>query len=111
MYKNLTLVYITTESEEEASRIGKAIVEQKLAACVNIIPGMQSIYRWKGEIEEASETVLIAKTHTSRIKELTKLVKDMHNYECPCIVAFPLSEDKGNSEYLEWLFQESKGAG
>jgi len=108
MYKNLRLVYITTKDELEAKNIGRKLVEDHLAACVNILPGMRSFYRWEGKVEESQECVLIAKTHYSRMKELTDAVQEMHSYDCPCVVSFTLTEGEGNPEYLEWLVEESK---
>lgn len=108
MYKNLRLIYITTSNKEEARRIGRMLVEEKLAACVNIIDGMESIYRWEGKIEEASECILIAKTHYSKVKPLTERVKALHSYQCPSIVSITLTEDEGNIAYLNWLLEESK---
>ncbi len=71
MFFNLRLVYITTGSKQEAKSIGRSLVEEKLAACVNIVDGMESIYRWEGEIVEDQETILIAKTPYHNVKELT----------------------------------------
>tara|TARA_R110002124_G_scaffold134495_4_gene297283 strand:+ start:19539 stop:19874 length:336 start_codon:yes stop_codon:yes gene_type:complete len=109
MHKNLRLLYITTETKEEASSIGKKIIENDLAACVNIIPGMSSIYKWEGKIEQASETILIVKTHTSKIQALTDFVLKNHSYDCPCVISLNIAEDEGNQDYLNWLFKESKG--
>ncbi|HLR26650.1 MAG TPA: divalent-cation tolerance protein CutA, partial [Fodinibius sp.] len=75
MFLNLRLVYITTGSKEEAQSIGRKLVEEKLAACVNIVDGMESIYRWEGKIVEDQETILIAKTPYHNVKDLTKRVK------------------------------------
>lgn len=108
MFYNLRMVYITTSSKEEARTIGRALVEEKLAACVNIIGGMESIYRWKGEIEEANETILIAKTPYHNVKPLTKKVKEMHSYDCPCVVSLTLTEQEGNDDYLRWLIKETQ---
>ncbi len=108
MYNNLRLIYITTGNREEAERIGRSLVEQRLAACVNIIDGMKSIYRWEGEVEEAQETILIAKTHYSKVKALTEQVKSMHSYDCPCVVSISLTEEEGNADYIRWLIKESK---
>lgn len=109
MYNNLRLAYITTKNKEEAKKIGRFLVEEELAACVNIIDGMESIYRWEDQIVEDQECVLIAKTHYSKMKTLTNKVKAMHSYDCPCIVSITLTENEGNKEYLSWLIQESKG--
>lgn len=108
MYKNLRLLYITTSDKDEAKKIGRALVEENLAACANVIDGMNSIYKWKGEIKEEDECVLIVKTHYSRVKKVTRRVKEMHSYEVPCVISFTITEDEGNQEYLEWLEQTSK---
>lgn len=107
MYNNLRLIYITTSDKEQARTIGKDLVENRLAACVNIIDGMRSIYRWKGELVEETETILIAKTHYSKVKKLTKRVKKLHSYECPCVISLTITEDEGNEDYLNWLLDES----
>ncbi|MEP1139158.1 MAG: divalent-cation tolerance protein CutA [Balneola sp.] len=108
MHKNLRLVYITTQSSDEAKQIGRKIIEQNLAACVNIIPVMTSLYRWKGKIQNDEETILLVKTHTSKIQNLTQFVKKVHPYDCPCVISLTLAEDEGNEEYLNWLLSESK---
>lgn len=108
MYNNLRLIYITTSSKEEAKTIGKDLVSKRLAACANIINGMNSIYRWKGEIVEDDECILIAKTHYSKVKDLTDRVKELHSYECPCVISMTITEDEGNKDYLNWLLDESK---
>lgn len=108
MFNNLRLVYITTKNKKEAKTIGKALVEKRLAACVNIIDGMESIYRWEGEIEEAKECVLIAKTPYHNVKELTDQVLEMHSYDCPCIISLQLTEQEGNQEYQHWILKNTK---
>jgi periplasmic divalent cation tolerance protein len=94
-------VYITTRSQAEARKIGTILVEERLAACANIIPGMRSIYRWESKIEEAEETVLIAKTSKARIPALMERVRALHSYDCSCVVS--LAVDDGNPDYLDWL--------
>lgn len=108
MFNNLRLVYITTSDKQEARAIGRKIVEEKLAACVNIIDGMESIYRWEGEIEEANECILIAKTPYHNVSELTQRVKELHSYDCPCVISWQLAEQEGNEEYQHWLIRNSK---
>ncbi|MTI87476.1 MAG: divalent-cation tolerance protein CutA [Balneolaceae bacterium] len=108
MYKNLRFVYITTPTKEEAKKIGRILVEEKLAACVNIVDEMESIYWWEGEVQQATECILIAKSHYSRAKQLGKRVKEMHSYDCPCIVSMTIAEDEGNPEYLKWLEETTK---
>lgn len=108
MFFNLRLVYITTKNKQEAKSIGKKLVEEKLAACVNIVDGMESIYRWEGEIVEDNETILIAKTPYHNVKELSDRVKELHSYDCPCVISLQLSEQEGNEEYQHWLIKNSK---
>lgn len=95
------LVYLTAASRTEAERLGRALVEARVAACANILDGMQAIYRWQGQVEAAPEAVLLAKTTQARLPELEVLVKQLHSYQCPCIVALPLLA--GSAEYLAWL--------
>ena len=98
------LVYITTSGEEESKKIGKTIVEERLAGCINIIPTIESLYWWKGEIEEDNESVLIAKTKVSNIGNIIKRVKEIHSYENPAILAIPIIN--GSKDYLDYLDAE-----
>ena len=100
--------YITTPSVEEARHIGKILVEEKLAACANILPGMESLYRWEGKMESATETVLIAKTRSEKRAALQSRVLELHSYDCPCIVFLPLTG--GNPAYLQWIFRETENS-
>lgn len=111
MYYNLRYIYITTSSKEEALKIGRDLVEKRLAACVNIVDGMQSIFWWEGKIQESQECVLIAKTTYSKVRALTDRVKELHSYECPCVVSLTITEDEGNKDYLDWLIKESSQLG
>jgi len=96
------VVLVTCGSEEEASRIARALVEQRLAACVNIVDApVRSVYRWKGRIERAEEHLLIVKTRRSRMRALEAAVKRMHSYDTPEIIALPIAE--GSRAYLAWL--------
>lgn len=108
MYKNLRLLYVTTSSKEEARNIGKDLIEKDLAACVNIMDGMESMYKWEGKLQVDQECVLIIKTHYSRVKKVTRLINEMHSYECPCVISFTITEDEGNEDYLKWLEDSSK---
>lgn len=108
MFNNLRLVYITTSDKEEAKSIGKTLVKERLAACINIIDGMESIYWWDGEIQHDRECILIAKAPYHNVKELTVRVKDLHSYECPCILSLQIAEQEGNDEYQQWLLKEAK---
>ena len=95
------VVFMTAASTEEASHIAETLVEKGLAACVQILPGMQSVYRWKGEVEKQAEILILAKTVKSKFGELETEVRAVHSYETPEIVAAPISN--GSTPYLEWL--------
>lgn len=97
-------VYITTSGIEESKNIGKILVEDKLVACVNIIHSIESIYLWKGEIEDDNESLLIAKTKRENIDKIIKRVKEIHSYETPAILAIPIIE--GSKDYLDYLDSE-----
>jgi periplasmic divalent cation tolerance protein len=97
-------VYITTSGKEESENIGKTLVEEKLAACANIIPSIESIYLWKGEIEDDKESLLIVKTKAENIDKIIKRVKEIHSYETPAILAIPIIE--GSKDYLDYLDSE-----
>lgn len=106
MFRNLRLVYITTKNREEALSIGKKIVEEQLAACANVIDGMESVYKWKGEVVSDKEAILILKTTYGNVSKLTKRVKELHSYDVPCIISINLAEQEGNAAYLDWLRSE-----
>lgn len=101
-----SLVYITTKNKEEAKIIGKLLLQSRLAACINIIDNMESMYWWEGKIEEAQEVILIAKTKASLVNEIIEKVKSVHSYKCPCIVSFSIQT--GNKPYLDWIKNETK---
>jgi len=103
MFRNLRLIYITTKDKEEAKKIGSALVKEKLAACANIIDGMESVYRWKGKVETDTECILIAKTNNQNVRKLTERVKELHSYDVPCVISLTITEQEGNEEYLDWL--------
>ncbi len=97
-------VYITTSNSAEARKIGRDLVASRLAACVNIIDSMSSIYWWEGELQEDQESILIAKTSEALVSGLIGRVKEIHSYDVPCVVALPLLE--GNQDYLDWIAKE-----
>ncbi len=99
------LVYITAGTAEEARRIGVALVEERLAACANVIDGMRSIYRWEGRMQNDEEAVLIAKTSEDLLDALTERVKALHSYEIPCVVGIPIVG--GNADFLDWIGAET----
>ncbi len=95
------VVFITASGEEEAAGISSALVEARLAGCVNIVKGMRSIYRWQGKIEDEGEVLMIAKTRRELFAPLLKKVKELHSYSVPEVIAFPIVE--GAEDYLDWL--------
>lgn len=97
----LAVLYVTAQSRDEALRIGRVLVEERLVACVNVLGGMRSIYWWKGEIHEDDEAVLIAKTRMDLAQAATARTKELHSYEVPCVVALPLAD--GNPDFLDWI--------
>ena len=102
----LNLVYVTTKDKAQAKKIGKELLKAKLAACVNIIDKMNSLYRWEGKIQDDKETILIAKTRALLVKKLVKKVKSLHSYSCPCIISLPILD--GNKEYLDWIEKQTE---
>jgi periplasmic divalent cation tolerance protein len=103
---DILFAYITTKDTEDARRIGKILVAERLAACVNILPKMESHYWWQGRIESDHEAVLIAKTRADAREALLERVLDLHAYETPCVVFLPAAG--GNPDYLEWIARETE---
>ena len=99
-------VYTTYPSLVEAERIGKAVLERRLAACVNILPGMISHYWWQGQIERGEEVVMIIKTRASLAEAVRAAVKEMHCYDTPAILVLPI--EGGEAGYLDWLMAETE---
>ena len=99
-------VYTTYPSVVEAETAGKALVERRLAACVNILPGMISHYAWQGAVERAEEAVMIIKTRASLAEPVRAAVKEMHSYSTPAILVLPV--ESVDSSYLEWLLAETE---
>ena len=103
---NEVAILITVDTDEEAQRIARVLLEQRKAACVNIIPGVNSLFWWEGELGSAQESLLIVKTKSSVLDEVTRLVKEIHSYDVPEIIAMPIVG--GNRDYLEWIDKEVK---
>lgn len=95
------VVLSTCDSEEKAAEIAKALVEARLAACVNILPGARSVYRWQNQVEEAREWLLIVKSRRDLFPELRSRLAEVHTYEVPEVVALPIVD--GSESYLAWL--------
>jgi periplasmic divalent cation tolerance protein len=100
-----SFLYITAKNRREAAAIGRAIVNERLAACVNILGPIHSIYRWKGAVEEAGEVVFVAKTKNTLVKKAIARIRALHSYECPCVVALPIMQ--GNPAFLSWINDET----
>lgn len=101
------VVFITAGGRGEAEKIGSTLVEEGLAACVNAVGPITSVYRWKGRVERAEEHLLIVKTVGDRLGELTERVKSLHSYSMPEIIALRI--EGGSAEYLRWLEEGSAG--
>lgn len=103
---NHFLVYVTTSTEAEAKNIGHTVVSERLAACANVIPAMWSIYWWEEKIQTANEALLLLKTTDACRDKLTARIKELHSYDCPCIVAVPIVD--GNPAFLQWIGEATK---
>lgn len=95
------LVYISCKNQKEAQKIGQALVVDKLAVCVNIIPNIKSIFRWKGKIEKVHESLLLAKTIEKNLAKLINKVKKLHSYKVPCIISLEITS--GLKNFLRWI--------
>ena len=98
-------VLVSAPDMETAERIGRALVEERLAASANAVPGVRSVYRWRGAVREASEAFLVVKTASARVAALAARVRDLHPYELPAVVALPVVD--GSAAYLDWIVAES----
>ncbi len=99
------LVLCTCPTREVAARIARSLVEQRLAACVNLLPGVQSVYRWQGNIETSEEVLMLIKTRAARLEQLKLHVLELHPYELPEILAVPVGS--GLDRYLDWIGDET----
>jgi periplasmic divalent cation tolerance protein len=95
------IVFITASNDDEASKIAKALVEARLAGCVNVVKNIRSVYSWEGKVEDEPEVLMIAKTQKALFNDLMKKVKELHSYTVPEIIALPIVD--GSEEYLKWL--------
>ena len=108
MSDDAIVVLMTAASGEEAARLADMLVGANLAACVQILPGIESVYRWEGKIERQSEVLLLAKTKKWKFDELEREVRALHSYETPEIIAVPVTA--GSAPYLAWLMQKARAA-
>ena len=100
------IVLSTVGSEEEARKIAHHLVEQQLAACVNIVPKIESVYRWQGKVESNREYLLLIKTSSEKFLQVRNAIRELHSYELPECIA--LAVDDGSPEYLQWLEESLK---
>lgn len=101
----IVLIYITAPDKESAARLARALVEERLAACVNIGAPIESVYRWKGAVETAGEIPMIAKTRRDLVDRLVARVRQLHPYEVPCVIALPVIG--GHAPFLQWVCGET----
>jgi len=102
---NALFVYVTAKDAEEAKSIAMVVVGERLAACANVLGGIESIYWWQDKVCENSEVALILKTSAERKSALIERIKELHSYDCPCVVCLPI--DSGNRDFLHWIATET----
>ncbi len=104
----LIVVFVTAGSEEEAEKIARNLVTEKLAACVNIVSPIRSLYRWEGKVADDKEWLLLIKTRQSLLPQIEKRLKEWHSYEVPEVVALPILG--GSQAYLSWIKESTEGS-
>ncbi|MAT15600.1 MAG: divalent-cation tolerance protein CutA [Planctomyces sp.] len=100
------VVYVTMPDAEQAESLARTVVEERLAACGNILPGMTSVYRWEEEVQSAGECLLLFKTTRDRVTDLIARVKELHSYDVPCITSWPISDIL--PEYFQWIKESTE---
>ncbi|QJA06116.1 divalent-cation tolerance protein CutA [Thermosulfurimonas marina] len=103
--REVMLLYVTASGPEEAKRLGRHLVERRLAACVNIFPEMHSFYWWEGKLESSREAVLLVKTRKELAEAAREEIVRLHSYSCPCILEIPVAG--GHPPFLEWIYAET----
>ena len=98
---DIRVVLVTCKDDDQAGRIARGLIQEKLAACVNLLPQIRSLFVWQGQLEETKEVLLIAKTQAHLVKRLEEAVRSSHTYECPEILSMPV--DQGFEPYLAWV--------
>jgi periplasmic divalent cation tolerance protein len=101
---DVRLLYVTTKTKDEAHALARALIERKLIACANLLPQMESVYRWKDELQTEVECVMILKTRSSRVSETIQAIERLHSYETPCVLEIKV--ESGSSGYMAWLEAE-----
>ncbi len=101
---SISTIYVTTQDRQEAETIARLLVQERLIACANIHSTMISIYRWEGKVQQDDEAVLMMKTHSDLVDSVIDRVKELHSYDCPCVVSWPVAQ--GNEDYLKWVDEQ-----
>jgi periplasmic divalent cation tolerance protein len=99
-----SIVYVTTSKDLESKKIARKLLEEKLASCINIVPRIDSIYLWRGKIEEDSESIMLIKTKSDLVERVIKRIEELHSYEIPCILEIAVNNASKN--YLNWIDSE-----
>lgn len=102
---SVCILYITCANKDEARKIAAALLERQLIACANILPSVESHFRWQDALEQTEETAMFAKTTDAKLKEIYPVVTSLHSYDTPCIVALPITD--GLPEFLKWVGTET----
>jgi periplasmic divalent cation tolerance protein len=102
---SVAVVLVTCANEEQGASIARSLVGERLAACVNLVAGIRSIYRWRDKLEDDRETLLLVKTRTQLLARVERRVRELHTYQVPELVVLPVS--KGSGRYMDWLFEST----
>lgn len=100
------LIYVTASSQEEAETIARSVVADRLAACANVLPSMASYFWWDEGVQSEQEIPIILKSREDLVEPLTAKIKQLHSYDCPCVVAVPITQ--GNPDFLAWIAAETE---
>ena len=100
------VIFITAPNEDEAATIARSLIDARLAACVNIVKNIRSVYTWQGNVEDDSEVLMIVKTRKDRFNALSAKVRELHSYDVPEVIALPVID--GSEEYLKWIQESTK---
>lgn len=106
MAEDTRLIYVTAPTHDEALALAQALVGERLAACANVLGAVTSVYWWDGKLNQDAEVALVLKTRAELVEALTARVRELHSYDCPCVVALPI--DGGNPAFLSWIVAETK---
>ncbi len=101
----LSLIYVTAKDRQDCLAIARKLIEERLIACANISGSMTSVYRWEGKIETADEVSMLLKTRPSLVERVTHRLKELHAYECPCVIA--INSGQGNADFFQWVNDET----